>query len=75
MHKIHEIKEPKNLKVQRKKAVVHFISSFIKVFPFLQSKMVNFNKKLWMKKLKEKQGKQNFKIVTGHNIFYSIFIK
>ena len=38
--------------------------------PSLQSNIVDNNKKLWLKNVNEKNGKQYFKIVIGHKTLY-----
>ena len=42
--------------------------------PSLQLNIVDNNKKLWLKNVNEKNGKQYFKIVIGHNIFNLFFL-
>ena len=40
----------------------------------MQSNIVANNKKYWLKKIKEKNGNEYFKIDIGHNIFNLLFL-
>lgn len=54
--------------------VLHFKVLLTYENPSLQSNIVDNNKKLWLKKVNDKKGKQNFRIDIAHNSFNVLFL-